>query len=154
MSEMLGNYHFLNRNYSLALSELENSFLKIPTDICTGKKLVVCYTQTKNLKKALDLFLALLKENADCIINTKPEEEGCPCPDLVADLENGKIERSNQYELFVELGILWLYCKIESSISYFDKANQIDSSDKRLIQIMQILNSKIKDQQKEKKYVK
>lgn len=145
MSEMLGNYHFLNRNYSLALSELENSFLKTPTDICARKKLIVCYTQTKNLNKALDLFLVLLKENADCIIDTKLEEEGCPCPELVADLENGKIARSNQYELFIELGILWLYCNINSSISYFEKAYQIKTSDKRVTHIIQLLNSKLKD---------
>ena len=144
MSEMLGNYHFLNRNYSLALSELENSFLKTPTDICTRKKLIVCYTQTKNLNKAVDLFLELLEEDAGCIINTKPEEDGCPCPGLVSELESRKIERSNQYELFVELGILWLYCNIESSVSYFVKAYQINSSDKRLTQIIQILNSKTK----------
>ncbi|NJD23399.1 MAG: tetratricopeptide repeat protein [Melioribacter sp.] len=145
MSEMLGNYHFLNRNYSSALLELESSFLKNPNDTCTRKKLIVCYTQTKNLNKAIDLFIALLDENADCIINTKPEEDGCPCPELVSQLECGKIDRSNQYELFVELGILWLYCNIESSLRYFVKAYQINSSDKRLTQIIQTLNSKTKE---------
>jgi len=144
MSEMLGNYHFLNRNYSLALSELENSFLQAPADICTRKKLIVCYTQTKNLNKAFDLFLTLLREDADCIINTKPEEEGCPCPELVSELESGKVERSDQYELFVELGILWLYCNIQFSVGYFVKAHQINSSDERLTQVIQILNSKTK----------
>ena len=142
---MLGNYHFLNRNYSLALSELENSFLKTPADKSTRKKLIVCYTQTRNLNKALDLFLELLKEDADCIINTKPEEECCPCPELVSELESSKIERTNQYELFLELGILWLYCDIKSSVSYFEKAYQINTSDTRLTQIIQILNSKTKE---------
>jgi len=146
MSEMLGNYHFLNGNYSFALQELENSYKKFPDNICAKKRLIICYTQTKNLDKALDLFTSLIEENIDCIIDTKPEEEDCPCTDLVVKIESGKIVRSNQYELFIELGILWLYCDINQSLNYFLKAHQLNKNEMRIEQIIQLLTSKIKEQ--------
>ncbi|MCX6168330.1 MAG: tetratricopeptide repeat protein [Ignavibacteriales bacterium] len=143
---MLGNYHFLNGNYSFALQELENSYKKFPNNLCAKKRLIICYTQTKNIDKALDLFTSLIKENIDCIIDTKPEEEDCPCADLVVKIESGKAERYNQYELFIELGILWLYCDINQSLSYFTKAYQVNQNEMRLEQIIQILTSKINEQ--------
>lgn len=151
MSEMLGNYHFLNRNYSFALQELENSYKEFPNNICAKKRLIICYTQTQNLDKALDLFVSLIKENIDCIIDTKPDEEDCPCADLVKNIESGKTKRSNQYELFIELGILWLYCDINQSLNYFIKARQLYQNEMRLQQIIQILTSKIKEQQQGEK---
>jgi tetratricopeptide (TPR) repeat protein len=151
MSEMLGNYHFINGNYSSALQELEEVCKKIPDGISAKKRLIICYTQTNNLDKALDLFIELIIEDIDCIINTKPEEEDCPCEALVANIESESIEALNQYDSCLELGILWLYCDINQSLSNFNKAYQLNQNEVRIQKIIQVLTSKINEQKGEVK---
>ncbi len=141
MSEMLGNYHFLIRDYYSALEELENHIKYNPHDKRAKKKLIICYTQTGNLNKSLELFIDLIEEDIYCIINTNPETEDCPCPDLVNKLEKEGSNNLGQYWLNIELGILWLYCDKEKSLSYFEKAYQIDNSDLRIISIIQKIKS-------------
>ena len=68
----------------------------------------------------------------DFVINTNPEVEDCPCPELVTQLEEGKIERYDKYELFIELGILWLYCSPQRSLENFKKANEINPENELL----------------------
>ncbi|MCL4549696.1 MAG: hypothetical protein M1495_14125 [Bacteroidetes bacterium] len=151
MSEMLGNYHFITRNYSSALIELESSIIQSPADFYLRKKLIICYTQTNNLLKALELFLSLVKENIDCIVEIGFEEEYCPCHNLIADLERGTIKRIIEYELLIELGILWLYCDITQSLNYFLKVQQINQNDSRINQIVRILESKMEKKSKRRK---
>ncbi|MFA3783663.1 tol-pal system YbgF family protein [Melioribacteraceae bacterium 4301-Me] len=138
MSEMLGNYHFLIRNYSSAIREFEkivnNSAAKK-----TQKKLIICYTQTGQLDKALDLFYKLIREDIRLITNTNPEKEDCPCPELTKKLEEEFLEKKDSYETNVELGILWLYCDKGKSLEYFQNAEKINSSDERISSIIQIL---------------
>ncbi|MBI1936851.1 MAG: tetratricopeptide repeat protein [Ignavibacteriales bacterium] len=146
MSEMLGNYHFLVRNYSLAIKPLEKIIEGEPGEKKAKKKLIVCYTQTGQLEKALNLFYELIREDFDCIINTNPESEDCPCPHLTKDLECGLIERDDEYELDIELGILWLYCSKEKSAEYFCKAQKLNPADKRISSIIEILKPESKTQ--------
>lgn len=146
MSEMLGNYHFLVRNYSSAIKPLEKLIEVEPGAKKAKKKLIVCYTQTDQLEKALNLFSDLIREDVDFIINTNPETEDCPCPHLTKDLESGLIERDDEYKLEVELGILWLYCDKEKSLEYFQKAAQQNPADKRFTSIIEILKPESKTQ--------
>lgn len=151
MSEMLGNYHFITRNYSSALTELESSISQSPADLYLRKKLIICYTQTNNLLKALEFFLSLVEENIDCIVETGFDEEYCPCHNLIADLEMGTIKRISECDLLIELGILWLYCDITQSLNCFLKVQQINQNDSRINQIIRILKSKMNENQKRKK---
>ena len=132
MSEMLGNYHFLIRNYQSAIVELENVSFTSPDRKKASKKLIICYSQTGQLQKAFDLFCSLVDEDIEFIIHTNPQTEDCPCPELVTELEDGSKPVSNEYEFSIELGMLWLYCNAEKSLDYFQKAYQIDESDMRL----------------------
>ena len=50
------------------------------------KKLVICYLQIGEIQKALNIFYNLITEDIDCIINTDPVSDDCPCPDLVKAL--------------------------------------------------------------------
>ncbi len=143
MSEMLANYHFLIRDYFLALEELEKYLLLNPDDKRAKKKLIICYTQTGRLSKAFDMFYELICEDIDYIINTNPASEDCPCPTLVEKLENNELERPNKYELFLELGILWLYCNKEKSLNYFEKVVQLNNSDKRIFSVIEKIKSRI-----------
>ncbi|MEG8947776.1 hypothetical protein [Rosettibacter firmus] len=143
MSEMLGNYHFLIRDYSSAIDELENFLLVNPDDKRARKKLIICYTQVDELTKALNLFYSLVEQDIDFIINTDPEKEDCPCPDLVKKLEDNQSLYNNKYWFFIELGILWLYCDKQKSLKYFEEAYAIDSSDERVLSIIKKIKNTI-----------
>ena len=132
MNEMLANYQFLVRNYQNAVNELIDVVANNPLNKKARKKLIICFTQTEQLDKALDLFINLIHEDVDFIINTNPDLEDCPCPELVTKLENGEIERTSKYELFIELGILWLYCSPKKSLENFNKAYSLNPQNELL----------------------
>lgn len=132
MNEMLANYQFLVRNYRNAVNELIDVVNKNPLNKKARKKLIICYTQTEQLEKALDLFIDLISEDIDFIISTDPEIEDCPCPELVTKLEVGEIERKDKANLFIELGILWLYCSPQKSLDNFKNALKLDPNNKLL----------------------
>ncbi|MBL1215318.1 MAG: hypothetical protein HND52_18270 [Ignavibacteriae bacterium] len=139
MSEMLANYHFINRKYCNAIPELEVELFKNPSNNINKKKLIICYTQSDNLQKAIDLFIDLLLQDIDLIIDTDVEYEDCPCPDLIAMLENKTIKRESELNLFIELGILWLYCDRNESVKYFLHARKLEPSNKSLNTILNLL---------------
>ena len=143
MSEMLGNYHFLIRNYQSAIIELENVQPSSPDYKKACKKLIICYSQTGQLQRAFNLFCALVEEDINFIIHTDPEKEDCPCPELVTGLEVNSKKNFNVYELNIELGMLWLYCNAEKSLDYFRRAYQIKKTDARLKSIITQIESVI-----------
>ena len=132
MNEMMANYKFLIRNYQNAANELIEVVRKDPLNKKARKKLIICFTQTNQLEKALNLFINLISEDLDFIINTNPEYEDCPCPDLVSKIESGEIERRDISKLYVELGILWLFCNPEKSLENFIKAYEINPENELL----------------------
>ncbi len=144
MSQMLGNYHFLIRDFSSAKEELEKSYTESTPDLLSIKKLIICYTQTDQLNDAVKISCSLLNEDADSILIKDPEKEDCPCKNLIEKLESGDLLRKSLYDLFVELGVLWLFCDDKKSLSYFEDAANLNSSDTRINQIISILKSKIK----------
>jgi tetratricopeptide (TPR) repeat protein len=139
MSEMLANYHFIVRNYCNAVPELEEELLKKPFNKPIMKKLIICYTQTNKLQQALNLFIQLIEEDINFIIDTDHEYEDCPCPDLIAMIENETIKRDTLIDKYIELGILWLYCDKEESFKYFMKAIDLDKNNKPLLTIIDLL---------------
>ena len=136
---MLANYHFIIGNYCTAIPELEVELSKNPSNYINKKKLIICYTQSNKLSKAIKHFIELLQEDINLIIDTDVEYEDCPCPDLIAMLENGTIQREGDLNLFVELGILWLYCDRDESVKYFLRAQKLDPSDKLINKILNLL---------------
>jgi tetratricopeptide (TPR) repeat protein len=139
MSEMLANYHFIVRNYCNAIPELEEELQKNPFSKPIKKKLIICYTQTNKLQQAIKLFIQLIEEDINFIIETDQQYEDCPCPDLIAMIENETIPRANILNRYLELGILWLYCDREESYKYFLKAIELDKNNKTLLTIIDLL---------------
>lgn len=147
MSEMLGNQYFLARNYARAASEL-NSALK--SDIRSKpirRKLIICYTQIDEIDKALDMFISLIKEDVDFVINTDPISDDCPCPELVYDMEQKWDNSKKSIDFNLILGMLWLYCNIEKSVYYFNRVLQIDSNFSKIKVILALLNSRVVNKQ-------
>lgn len=126
MCEMLANQYFLARRYAQACSVYEKVLRKRPKDKTLRRKLIICYTQIGEIKKALDIFISCLEDDVECITKIDPVAEDCPCPELVTDLEQKLANNLNSLDFHLMLGMLWLYCDIDKSIDYFLEAQRID----------------------------
>jgi len=126
MSEMLGNQYFLSRDYPRASVELNKALLTDPKNKPLRRKLIICYTQVGEIKKALDTFVSLIKEDIDFIINTDPVADDCPCPELVFDMEQKLENNQDSTDFNIILGMLYLYCNLDKSVDYFLRVLKIN----------------------------
>ena len=151
MSEMLGNQYFMSRKYSEAKHIFEKCIAKGTSNNIIRKRLVICYTQTNEIYKALSLFHEILKDNIEIITDTHPIIDDCPCPELVYNLEKTVPGQEIELERNILLGILWLYCSIDNSIKYFSIAKSLSPSNTTIHSIHNIISghikSRISDQQ-------
>jgi tetratricopeptide (TPR) repeat protein len=125
MFEMLGNQLFLVRNYSRATEIFEKALWEDPRNKYVRRKLIICYTQIGELDKALKNLLWFLKKDIRFIIDIDPVAEDCPCSGLVYEMEAKLTENRESSDFHVILGILWLYCNIERSLSHFLTAREL-----------------------------
>jgi tetratricopeptide (TPR) repeat protein len=139
MHEMLGNQFFMARNYVRATDALERALQDNPKSKPIRRKLIICNTQVGHLDRAMNLFLSLVKEDADFIINTDPVDDDCPCPDLVYEFEIRLKENAGSLDDYLLLGILWLYCNVNKSIDYFNRALRIDPDNSRIRAVLALL---------------
>ena len=126
MSEMLANQYFMAKNYLFAVNALEKALLNDPNNKGMRSKLVICYTQTGKIKNAWDIFISLVEDDVDYILNCDPFSDDCPCSEILSDFEKKLQTRKNSIEYLLSLGMLWLYCDINKSIQYFLKAQTLD----------------------------
>lgn len=139
MSEMLGNQYFLARNYSLAAIELEKALLQNPKNKGIRRKLIICFAQTGQISKALQVFLSLVKEDAEFIINTDPVDDDCPCPELLYESEAINPPELVSLDHCLRLAMLWLYCDVETSVAYFNKALSLTDNQSPIKSVLAIL---------------
>ncbi len=132
MSEMLGNQFFMARNYPAAQNELEEVYLKDPSNISVMKKLLICYTQTGKIKEAIELFIYLLNENIEFIINTDPSLDDCPCAELIEKIEDKNLHLESSFDHLLILAIIWLYCDEKKSLEYFKKLHELEPLNKTI----------------------
>lgn len=141
MSEMLGNHYFQLRDFVLAERIYEKLSQNQLSDLSIIKKLIICYTQTYNLDKALELLLLLIKKDINTILNSNRKEDDCPCNDLILQIENRKIKYPSDQETYISLGILWLYCNHTTSTNYFQMALNENPENKNLIKVITFLKN-------------
>lgn len=136
MSEMLGNQYFMARRYQSALEEFESVLLSDPSNKQVRKKLIICYLQVGKINQSFDLFVDLISEDINCIVDTDPEIDDCPCPEIVNNLEeifgNSNLSKSDRFKV---LGILWLFCDHNKSAAYFLKYLELNNDDVLAAQI-------------------
>lgn len=125
MYEMLANQYFLARKYARACDAYEKVLAKRPEDKFIRRKLIICYTQIGEIKKAADVFISCLEDDIECIIQIDPIAEDCPCPELVTELEKKLVNNLNSLDFHLMLGMLWLYCDANISLDYFFKAQRL-----------------------------
>jgi len=143
-SEMLGNKYFLARNYQSAAQNLQYVLSHNPINKAARKKIIICYTQTGEIKKAFENFYTLVKEDINYIINTDPVADDCPCPELV--VKYGKVfpYENDSFDMKLMLGMLWLYCDVEKSIGYFKAIDGTNIADLRIREILKLIEKNIK----------
>ncbi|MBI5474435.1 MAG: tetratricopeptide repeat protein [Ignavibacteriae bacterium] len=134
MSEMLGNRFFMIRDYAAAAREFEAALAGDPHNKPVRKKLIICYAQLSRVSEALDAFRALIEEDIEFIINTDPDADECPCPELIFEEENNW--QSPPVGKLPMLGMLWLYCNPEKSLQYFEQASAAAAHDAALCSIV------------------
>jgi len=146
MSEMLANQYFLARRYAQACDVYEQVFEKRPNDKFIRRKLIICYTQIGEIKKAIDVFVSCLEDDIECIIKIDPVAEDCPCAELVIELENKLASNLTSLDFHLLLGMIWLYCDEKKSLDYFFKARQIEPENAMVKYIIFLITSHQKKQ--------
>lgn len=141
MSEMLGNHYFQLRNFMLAEHTYERLSSNQLSDLKVIKKLIICYTQTYKLDKALALLHILIKKDIKTILHSNLKEDDCPCNALIFKIESGEILYPSAHETFIVLGVLWLYCNHTTSINYFQRALNENPGNKNLIKVITFLKN-------------
>jgi len=140
MCDMLGNHYFRIKQFSLAQEEFENVIEKNPLNNTIKKKLIICYTQTNNIDKALDMLTEVLNDDINTIIRTDQAEENCPCTELISEtyekLKNDYTEKNKTI-----LSILLLFCDVKKSYKNFKLLNK-DKVDAKINSIINIIENK------------
>lgn len=136
MSEMLGNYFFLNHNYQSACDELENALKDDPSNNAIQRKLILCYIKLGAVIEGYYLFRKLVKTNIECIVHCYFKENPCPCLEIINELNDSNSDTINEKYKNLSLGILWLYCDIDRSLYYLNKAKINLNTDKKLTEIV------------------
>ena len=143
MDEMLGNHYFLSRNYARASELLEKALRVDPKTKPMRRKLIICFAQIGQVDKALKIFLSLIKEDIDFVINTDPVDDDCPCTELVYELERGKSNNIESIDFTLILGMLWLYCNLNKSIEYFQQAAGADTNNATVKSILLLMKARL-----------
>jgi pentatricopeptide repeat protein len=150
VSEMLGNQYFLAKKYASAASNFIQTLLEDPQNKSVRKKLIICYTQTGDINKALDVFIELIKEDMDFVTNTDIKEDACPCPELIAKYGTVLPYESNSTDLRIMLSILWLYCDAEKSLEFFKSLLDENVENIKISSIVKIIENRLKTKQPNK----
>lgn len=150
MSEMLGNQYFMARKYLEASKAFQKVLEEEPQNINARKRLVIAYSQIGKYDKSFELFLNLVNDDIDIIVNTNPLRDDCPCPELVNNLEKISATGNESFTTFKVLGVLWLFCDINKSREYFEKALQLNPNDEKLNTVLLNIKRKINSQQNTK----
>ena len=141
MSEMLGNYFFINHNYQSACYELENALKDDPSNNAIQRKLILCYIKLGAVIEGYYLFHKLVKTNIECIVHCYFKENPCPCLDLIKEFSDSNYDSISESYNNISLGILWLYCDIDRSLFYLNKANIESSDDDKLTKIINLISN-------------
>ncbi len=131
MSEMLGNQYFMARNYINAERELEPVYMKDSNNKPVRRKLIVCYIQSREFDKALDVFHSLVQDDISFITTADSVLDDCPCVELLEEYDRTH-NFADQYEFNLSHGILWLYCDAARSVKNLKKALKQSPTNKKL----------------------
>ena len=138
-SEMLGNKYFLARNYENAALNFQATLNSDPINKSVRKKIIICYTQIGQIKKAFENFYLLAKEDIEFIIHTDMVADDCPCDELTAKYGSILPYENESADLKLMLAMLWLYCSAEKSLNFFKQILLNDPNNLRIKEIISLI---------------
>lgn len=136
MSEMLGNRYFLARQFDKAIPYLEDALTQNPDGDKIKKKLILCFIETGQIERAFNLFYELIEKNPNIIIDTDIYYDDCPCNELIPEWERKSKEGEKSLEYLETLAMLYLYCNVDKSLSYFKKASYKADNPAKIITVI------------------
>lgn len=139
------------RNYSAAQIHLQEFLNSNPNNKFAKRKIIICYTQTGKMEDAYKYFIELIDVDIDFIVNAHPIHDDCPCPELVEQIENQNNLNKDSLDYQLMLGMIWLYCDVEKSISYFLTAKEINPDYPRIDHVINKILNYISTKQIQKK---
>lgn len=141
MSEMLANHYFHAREYAHARAGYEQELAAHPENKGLRRRLIVCCLQTGAVREAFVHFARLVEEDVDFIIHTDPEDDDCPCPELIKETpEERSVDGSP--EEFLRLGMLWLFCDAQQSCHFLTACLAAAPGDRDLEKVLTIIRPK------------
>ena len=140
---MLGNKYFSARNYNLAALNFQEILKADPVNKVVRKKLIICLTQTGQIKTAFENFYLLVKEDVDFIIHTDMIADDCPCLELTEKYGNILPYENESVDLRLMLAMLWLYCSTQKSLDFFKQLTNELNNNTRISEIISIIENKI-----------
>lgn len=141
---MLGNKYFLARDYKDAAVNFQHTLKTDPINKAVRKKLIICYTQIGQIKKAFENFYLLAKEDIEFIMDTDMVADDCPCVELTEKYGNVFPYESESTDLMLMLAMLWLYCNAKKSLEFFKRIIAENPGDSRIEEIVSLIAEKIK----------
>ncbi|MGB5287128.1 MAG: tetratricopeptide repeat protein [Ignavibacteriaceae bacterium] len=141
---MLGNKHFLARNYQNAAKNFQHALQTDPINKSVRKKLIICYTQIGQIQKAFENFYMLVKEDVNFIIETNIVADDCPCPELIEKYGSVLPYENDSFDMKLMLAMLWLYCDAKKSLEFFKRILVEKPGDSRAKEIVSTIERKIK----------
>lgn len=145
MSEMLANSYFISRNFAKALPLFEKELHSGKDSEKLKKKLIICYLALGRVDEAFHFFYELVSKDPNIIIDTDPYWDDCPCPEMVRTFEGNKNVDLNSARVSLTLGMLYLFCDLNRSIRYFEKAAISDPKNLKLSSLLQRLKKEAKE---------
>jgi tetratricopeptide (TPR) repeat protein len=140
MHEMLGNHHFLLKDYKTALSHYETILRAGNASVTVRKRALICYIHARRISEAVPLFEELIRDDLASIVKHNQERYGCPCPEIIEEYErsiaNGEPSQNDK----IALGMLWLFCDCRRSAQLFARALRSDPGSVFLSSVMRVLD--------------
>ncbi len=129
------------RNYAAALKEFQRCLENNSGNKDIRRKMVICLTAQKEGSNALDILLPLMEDDIEYIISKNPAYDDCPCEELIQLFENDPSLSENSSDTALSLAIIWLYCDIRKSRTYFSVAKKYFPKDSRIERIIELINN-------------
>lgn len=140
MSEMIGNYFFQTHSYLRAVPVLEEIVAREPANPRALKRLVIAYLETGRLRDGYQIYQRIMRTNPRIILDTDPEAEDCPCPELVDAIGQGQRQFDDPANRLLILGIYSSYCNRRAARSYFESYLGLVPEDTQVARILAFLN--------------
>lgn len=149
MNEMLANQYFIVERFEDAYQQFEEVLKVNPSNVLVKKRLILCYIYLGKVEQAFELFTEVLTTNINILIENEIDVYDQPCKRMIHKLQNLSSDITDTDKL-TQLGILWMYCNVNTSKIYFEQLINKIPNDKKLTTILTIINHFISQSYKEK----